>query len=335
MAEEKAARDLLDVLLGPFRAYCVYAAAKLGVVDGLRDGPRTAAELASRTGTHPEALVRLLRMLGTLGVTEGDGHGRHRLGPSGELLRSDRDDSMRGLVLCYGEQFYPPFRHIVHSMRTGEQSFGEAFGAPLFDYYSRNPEAGRVFDDAMVAGGTMVFRSVPSAFDFSAARHVVDVAGGNGTLLATILHAHPQLRGTLAEVPRLLEPARELLRTREVGERCTVTVSDVFTAVPPGADVYLLSRVLHDWDDERCRAILRTVRAAMDPGASLLVLERILPAADEPSLAVDFDLHMLVTTGGRERNFADYDDLFARTGFVRRTTAPLPVGFRLLVATAE
>lgn len=332
MSDEKAARELLDMMLAPVRSYCVYAAAKLGIADELQDGPRSTAALADSTGTHPDALGRLMRMLGALRITESDESG-HRLGPLGELLVTDGDGSMRDLALCYTEQFYPPFARIVHSLRTGEQSFPDVFGSPVFEYYTENPEAGSHFDAAMSAGTTF-FRSVPSAFDFSSARHVVDVAGGRGALLAIILEQHPQLRGTLAEVPRLVEPARDYLRDRGLTERCEVVATDIFADVPERADIYLLSRILHDWDDERCHTLLRAIRSAAAPGASLLVIERVLPAGTEPALAIDFDMHMLVNAGGRERSIAEYDGLFEATGFVRQNTASLHLEVQMQVATA-
>lgn len=328
-----AAHDLLDLLMAPFRAHCVYAAAALRIPDRLSAGVGTAEQLAEQTGADIDALRRLLRMLAALDVVAGDDRAGYRLGALGELLRSDHPQSMRDLPLCYAEQFYPPFRHVLNSLDTGGQSFARVFDEPLFEYFAHHPEAGRLFDGAMAASA-VVFQAVPTAVDFSHARHVVDVAGGDGTLLASILAAHPHLRGTLAEVPRLAGSALDRLSARGVADRCEVVGCDFFAAVPPGGDTYVLSRVLHDWDDQRCGDLLRRVRAAMAPLTTLLVVERVVPKEGEASLAVDFDLHMLVNTGGRERTLAEYDALLVRAGFSRRATVDLPLDVHVLVAVA-
>ncbi|GAA2801700.1 methyltransferase [Saccharopolyspora taberi] len=328
------ARGMVELLLAPARAYAVYAFVKLELADRLHEGTRSHSELAEQTGTHPEALRRLLRMLTSLDVVTGDDVNGFALGPRGDLLRRDHPKSMSDLAILYGEQAYPSFGQILHSIRTGEQSFPQVFGTTWVDYYVEHPEAGHVFDRAMNAGNAF-FSAVPDAFAFAEAKSVVDVGGGNGALLEVILKANPGLSGVLAETPRIGDSARERLSATGVADRCEVVATDFFESVPANHDVYLLSRILHDWDDEDCRTVLRNVRAAVDPGATLLIIERVIPVDGRPSLAFDWDIHMLMNTGGQERTLGEFQSLLDQTGFSYSHSATLPLDVTLLVATAE
>jgi SAM-dependent methyltransferase len=328
--EESPARELLELLVGPFRAYAIYAAAKLGIADRLADGPQTSAELAQQVGADADSLGRLLRLLAGLGiVTSGDGR-RFGLTPRGELLSSG-PGSMRDLAICYGEQLYRPLAQLPHSVRTGEPGFPRVFGKPWLDYYADHPDAARRFDGAMAAGSAF-FAELPEVYDFSHARTVVDIGGGNGALLAAILAAHPHLTGIVLELPHVVHATRDWLRRHRLADRCQAIGGDFFASVPPAGDVYLLSRILHDWEDERCLALLSTCRQAMRPGSELLIVERVIPAGGQPSLALEWDIHMLVNTGGRERTEAEYHALLHRSDFQLRSLRPLPLDLSVLVA---
>lgn len=335
MVDADGAGRLLDTLLAPFRAYCVYAAVELGIPDRLTARPVDSGQLADELDVDADSLRRLLRMLASLRIVESAGGDAYRAGELGPLLRTGESNSMRGLAVCYAEQFYTPFRRIVSCIRGGRQGFADVFGAPLFEYYARNPREGHVFDQAMAAGSAF-FRGVPALRGFPDAGRVVDVGGGDGSLLAECLRASPRLHGTLAEMPRLLDPARRRLAERGVADRCTFVGCDLFDEVPAGGDVYVLSRVLHDWDDTHCRRVLAVVRAAMRADSRLLVLERVVPDdPTAPSFALDFDVHMLVNTGGRERNAAEYEALVTSAGLQWTDTADLPLGMHALTITRD
>jgi O-methyltransferase domain len=327
------ARELLALLAGPFRAYAIYAAAKLGFADGLADGPKTSSELAEHVGADPDSVHRLLRLLAGLGiVTDGGGDG-FSLTPRGELLQS-APGSMRDLAICYGEQFYRPLAELTHSVRTGEPAFPRVFGKPPFDYYAEHAEAARLFDGAMAAGSAF-FAEIPRAYDFSRARTIVDVGGGDGALLAAILAAHPSAAGIVLDRPHVVEATRASLRRHGLADRCEVVAGDFFASVPSGGDVYILSRILHDWEDEPSLALLSACRRAMTRDSELLIIERVIPDDGRPSLALEWDIHMLANTGGRERTEAEYHDLLGRAGFVPCALRPLPLDVSLLVAIEQ
>ncbi|MDQ3809571.1 MAG: acetylserotonin O-methyltransferase [Chloroflexota bacterium] len=323
---------LLRMMTGYWVSKALHVAAELGVADLLRDGPRPADELASACGAHPPALYRLLRALASVGVfTEGEGR-RFALTPLAELLRSDRPDSMRALARMYGSEQYRAWDGLLDSIRTGTPAFDRAFGASYFDYLARSPEAGAVFDQAMTGWTTQVADAVVEAYDFPASGTVVDVGGGRGLLLATILRARPNLRGVLFDLPHVVVGAQPLLAAAGVADRCTVVGGDFFASVPAGGAVYLLAQILHDWDDERCRVILANCRGAMRPDGKLLVVEQVLPPGDEPALGKWLDLHMLVLLTGRERTEAEYRALLGAAGFQLSQVMPTTSGASIVEA---
>ena len=313
---------LLTVMTGAWATQAVATMAELNIADHLADHPGMSAErLATLTGTHPDALRRLLRYLTSLGLlTSADG--TYHLTATGQPLRTGTEFSLHPLAQLYGGPFYDSFAGLTHSVRTGEEAFAHRYGQHHFPYFAQHPELGSLFHRAMAASAEM-FTPVPTLIDFSAVREVVDVGGGNGALLGHVLRAHPHLKGVLFDRPDALEAARTQLT-----ERCTFVTGDFTRSVPEGGDVYLLSRVLHDWDDERCLTILGRCAEAMRPGAQLLLVERLLPAPT----AVAWDVHMLCNVGGRERDEAHYTRMLAEAGFEVRGCHDLPLGASLIDA---
>ncbi|MFJ3922266.1 methyltransferase [Streptomyces sp. NPDC090022] len=340
------AETLLRLLTGAWTTQALAAFARLGLPDAMDPSTSYRAEdLARLTGTHPRALATLLRYLAMLGAVtrdqepdrapdqEPDGF---RLTGLGALLRTDEPGSMRPLALLYGGPFYRSFGGLDHAVRTGEPAFDHLFGENHFDHFARDPELADLFDRSMASSARM-FQPLPAhpvitaAARASAPATVVDVAGGTGELLGRLLTAHPRLRGILLERPHAVEAARRLLDAAGCGARCDYRAGD-FADVPPGGDVYVLSRVLHDWDDDRCREILRHCARAMPAHADLLIVERLLPADGSPSLATAWDLHMLCNVGGRERRTDHYARLLADAGLELVGHSPLPLDAHVLHA---
>ncbi|MEU8763850.1 methyltransferase [Streptomyces sp. NPDC048659] len=337
--DPQAAESLLRLLTGAWTTQALAACARLRLPEAMsRDTGIGVRELARTVDAHPESLATLLRYLAMLGVvTEGpDGF---RLTVVGSLLSAEAPGSMRPLALMYGGPFYQSFAHLTHTVRSGLPAFDHFFGENHFDHFSADPELAALFDQSMVSSAP-IFDALPShpvlgAASASAsaegARTVVDIAGGTGELLGRILTAHPALRGVLLERPQVLAAARAHLSGIEAGARCSYHAGD-FADVPAGGDVYVLSRVLHDWDDDRCRSILRSCVAAMPDDADLLVVERLLPGDGSPSLATAWDLHMMCNTGGRERTAEHYGRLFAECGLTLVGHTPLALGAHTLHA---
>ncbi|WP_405506601.1 methyltransferase [Streptomyces purpurascens] len=328
------AETLLRLLTGAWTTQALATFAQLRVPDAM-DGERGAGvgKLARETGARPRNLATLLRYLAMLGAVE-EGHDGFRLTELGALLRAGAPGSMRALALMYGGPFYASFAGLGHTVRTGEVAFEHVFGENHFDHFARDPHLAELFDQSMAAGSAM-FDPVPTHPALTAAAEapdggtVVDVAGGNGELLGRVLAAHPRLNGVLLERPHAVETARRLLKEAGHGTRCDFLAGD-FADVPAGGDVYLLSRVLHDWDDERCREILGHCARAMPDHADLLVVERVLPSDGSVSLATAWDLHMMCNVGGRERQAAHFGRLFADAGLALVGRVPLPLDGNVL-----
>jgi orsellinic acid C2-O-methyltransferase len=324
-ADDSAAgrRRLRELVFGFARTQLVYVAAALGIPDLVAAGVDDPAALAAETGADPDALRRLLRGLAAAGVVAEGADGRVALTAAGEALRDGVPGSLRSIALAAGGEWYGVWGALLPSVRSGEVAFERVHGAPLFAWYADHPEAAAAFDQRMVDATTGTAAAVLAAVDFSPFRTLVDLGGGRGQFLAAVLRATPGLRGVLFDLPPLAERARAELAAAGLGARSETVAGDFFADPLPPADAYLLSQILHDWDDDRCAAILRAVRRAIDPGGRLFVVETLLPErVTGPAVAVDHDLLMLTITGGRERTEAEYRALFAAGGFAVERVAP-------------
>ena len=331
MPDENLSSVMLRLLQGSWVTQSLHVVAALGVADHLADGPRTSEELAAVTGAHADSLHRVLRYLVSLGVFAGDDTTGFRLTPLGELLRSDVPGSARDRAVAYGTYNYRAFAELLHTVRTGEPAFDHVYGMPAYDYIGAHPEIARRFDRTMQTGGSF-FAHLPEQYDFSGTRTVVDVAGGNGTLLTALLTAVPGLCGILLDTGHVIEAARDNLRTQGVLDRCELVAGSFLDAVPKGGDVYTLSRILHNWEDETCDRILERCHEAMDAEATLLIIERLVPEGESPGAALATDINMLAVFGGRERTATEFRTLLDKAGFDLSGQRALPPDTTLLIA---
>ena len=318
----------------------VNAATKLGVADVLGKGPLTFDEIAQATQTQPRMMHRLLRALAAFEVVKDLGSGRFELTPVGDCLRADSPASVRPLVLLFGsEGFWQAFGSLDTCVKTGQNAYQILHGIESsFAYYEKHPDAARIFDDAMSAGSALVGATAAKAYDFSGMGQVVDVGGGHGKVLASILKAHPNLRGILFDLPRVAEGASAFLAKEGVADRCETKGGDMFDSVPAGADLYLLSHVIHDWDDHQATQVLRVCRRAMAPSAKLLILDRVMPERVEPNPMVQgnvlLDLRMMVgTVGGRERTAEEFRSLLSAANLQLARVIPTPAPVSVIEAT--
>jgi hypothetical protein len=304
----------------------IYVAAKLGMADHLANGPMAVDDLAAITHSDASSLQRLLRALTSVGVFTETAPSQYGLTPLAALLQTGTPNSMRSLAIVYGDELYRAWADFLHSVHTGHPAFEHHFGVGPFTYYAEHPEAGSTFNEAMVGYTNSVAGAVTATYDFSPFTSVVDVEGGYGALLASILRQNRAQRGVLFDQPHVLAGAESFLAAAGVADRCTRVGGDFFAAVPSGGDAYVLSQILHDWDDERCVLILRQCRRAMAERGKLLVVEIVVPPGEEPSFGKWLDLHMLAITGGRERTAEEYDNLFRAAGFAVAGVLPTAAG---------
>jgi O-methyltransferase domain/Dimerisation domain len=307
--------QLEQMLAGVAMTHSIYAAAKLGIADLLTDGPRNTEELASLAAVDPPSLYRLLRALASVGVFTEIAPATFALTSIAERLKTDAPDSLRAWAIFTGEIAVRCWGELMHSLRTGHPAFESVFGRSIFEHLEAHPDDAAVFDHHQAQGGLALHAAVAAAYDFGAIHTIVDVGGGNGSLAAAILKRHPDVRAAIFDLPHVIERARAAAAAHPTqSSRCDYIGGSFFDCIPPGADAYMLSRVLHDWDDNRAATILTNCRRAMHAGARLLVIERIVPHGNEPHESKFIDLNMLIITGGRERTEHEYRALFERSG---------------------
>ena len=315
LTHEPAEALLMKMMSGFAVSQSLYVAARLGVADHLKDGPKTVGEVARATGVNEAALYRVLRLLASVGVFAEAGGRTFSLSPLAEKLLSG-PGSMRALTIHMLEG--PSWRawgELLHSVRTGETAFPHANGAEVFPFYLAHPESAEPFNEAMVEFSAAVGEAVVRAYDFSPYRVIADIGGGHGQLLASILAANPRSEGVLFDQPEVVEGGRARMEAMGLGGCVRVEGGNFFESVTEGADAYVLKFIIHDWDEERALTILRNIHRAAPEGAKLLLVEAVVPEADTPSLSKLLDVHMMVMTGGRERTEAEYRELLARAGF--------------------
>lgn len=295
----------------------IAAVAKFGVADVIARDVQNTADIARELSLNEDALFRTLRALSSQGIFEETSLRSFRHTALSEPLRSDVPGSVRPLLLFSSSEFcLGPFQEFAYSLETGIASRQLLSGVNSFEYLAQNPELARIFDDAMTGFTNLIGPAVANAYDFSAWESLMDVGGGNGILLSHILKAHNGLRGILADVPHVLERARERgYLAGDLASRASTLPCNFFENVPAGARAYLMKSVIHDWDDEQAVQILRNCRGAIPANGVLLLVELGLSGANEPSGGKIIDLFMLVITGGKERTPDEYASLLSRAGF--------------------
>jgi hypothetical protein len=324
--------QLLALVRGHRLTDMIGVLARLGIPDLLATGAADAPTLATATGTHAPTLYRLLRTLAATGVLHEDEDGRFTLTAAGAYLASDHPESLAGWVsLIDRPAMREAWAHLEHSVRTGENSFKALHGEDVWEWRRHEPDEEALFNRAMTSLSAGVGASVATAFDFSTASVVADIAGGAGSLLAAILVAHPRLRGILFDQPAVVAHPIELERAG-VLDRCTVVGGSFFDGVPAGAEVYLMKAILHDWEDAEATTILRNIRAVIPADGALLVVERVIGPPNEDLEGKISDLHMLVMPGGRERTATEWAALLQAGGFALAEIRPIPGTWQVLVA---
>jgi SAM-dependent methyltransferase len=323
--------QMLQIIAGFWAARCVYVAAKLGIADLLEDGPKTAHELASRTHSHPPSLFRVLRALAGAGVLTQDGQNRFGQTPLSETLRSDVPGSIRAFAITeLGEEHYPAWGELLHSVRTGGIAFDKAFGEPVWEFFRKHPENARVFNDAMSGLTAQAEAAIHGAYEFSGIRTILDAGGGHGRLLTSILRRNPQMRGILFDSPQVIEGARDAVAASDVADRCQLVGGDFFASVPEGADAIVMKWIIHDWNDDQSVAIMKTCHRALPAGGRLILVEAVVPDTSEFHFSKFIDLNMLVMTGGRERTAAEFRALYEAAGFSLTRIVPTESPFSVI-----
>jgi hypothetical protein len=305
----------------------IQVAVALGLADRVADSSQSISNLALEADAEPSMLLRLCRALAAFGIFAVDGDGNLSQTARSEALRKNIKPSLYHAIMYWTlPHLWASWANLEHTVRTGESAFDAVFGMSKFEYLKTNPKEAELFDLFMHNSPDDRHAAVVAAYDFSKADLVIDIGGGNGALLSAILNANPQARGLLFDQENVVEAANQALK--DFTGRLQVQAGSFFKSIPAGGDVYTMSQILHDWDDEHCLKILANTRAAMGLNKRLLVIERLLePEAGQTNPMIYLaDINMMVNLHGRERSLSEFTQLFTACGFgtpqVTHTTSP-------------
>jgi hypothetical protein len=304
---------MLQMLAGFQLSQALFVIAELDVPALLLAEPRTVAELAQATGADADALGRVIRVLETVGVFRVTG-GTVEVTDLGATLADGTPWSVRGLARYWRETHYAPFGDLLHTVRTSEPAATRYFGKPFFDWVAEDPRLADLQNAGMGAGGFGLRDLALAGYRLPGPGTVADIGGADGNLLRLLLAGDPERRGIVFDLPEVVAGAPATLAAAGLADRVEVAGGDFFSSVP-AADIYVLSEVLHDWDDDKGLQILRSIAAAAPRPAHLVLLEMVVPEDSTPHPAKNVDLVMLAMLGGRERTAADWRRLLQAGGF--------------------
>jgi ubiquinone/menaquinone biosynthesis C-methylase UbiE len=313
--EIPAPLQMLQVMSGFWISRCVYIVAKLGIADLLKDGPKNADDLAAASGTHAPSLFRVLRALAAVDVLTQSEDNRFGNTPMSETL-CEGPASLRWFAMTeLGEEHYPAWGELMHSVRTGEIAFDKAFGEPVWEFFGKNPENARIFNNAMSGMTAQAEAALHAAYKFEGINTIMDVGGGHGGFITSILERNPAMRGILFDSPQVIEGARPKLAAAGMTDRCQIVGGNFFELVPEGADAIAMKWIIHDWNDEQSITIMKNCARALPDNGKLILVEAVVPPGDEMHFAKFIDLNMLVMTGGKERTEEEFRQLYESAGF--------------------
>ncbi|WP_251069545.1 methyltransferase [Streptomyces sp. ISL-96] len=326
-----AVRQVLGDSLGYLYPAALRVALRTDIAGHLTDGPKTAAQLAELTGVHAPSLHRVLRFLATRGIFREDTDSAFHLTPAAHVLRTDVPYSVRSTALLLTDEMYwKSTGRLEDTVRDGSTAFNDIFGAPLFDYLDQNEESARTFHTGIADLSAIEQGGIAASYDFPATGKIIDVGGGPGGFLRTVLANNPGLHGVLYEQDAVLQ--QHQLDDEAIAGRWETAEGNFFDVAPTGGDIYVLKRVLHDWSDDDSLRILQAVRKAMSDQARLLVVDAVVPPGNDPHPAKLYDVAMMTIFDGKERTEPEFKELLAAAGLRLVRVIPTPGTVSILEA---
>ena len=307
--------QILQMVTSGWISAAVASLAELGVADHVDRTPRSSEEIAAKVGAKPDALYRLMRATASVGVLSETSDKRFVETPLSAALRSDAVPCTREFAMFNSADWHVRgWQHLAETIRTGDRPLEKIYGMPLFEYLDKNPADGGVFNRAMTNLSMLDAPAVADAYDFSGIGHLTDVGGGQGLLLATILERNPHLKGTLYDLPQVMDGVAGG-PTEPVKDRIQFVAGSMFESVPAGSDAYMMKYIIHDWPDETCVKLLKSCRANVNAGGKLLVIDMVMSGPNEFHFSKIADLEMMLFPSGKERTEAEFRELFEAAGW--------------------
>ena len=322
---------LFQMVIGKWISQAVGTVVEIGVPDQLTKGARRCGDIAREADVSEDGLYRLLRALASVGLFAETANRRFKLTPMGQLLRRDHPESVAGYAhFTAHDSTWRPWGRLGYSVKSGLPAFDGVFGVPIFEYLAKNPDVASVFDEAMTSISTVEAGVTCDAYDFKGVETLMDVAGGHGLLLATVLRRHKTMRGVLFDLPHVVPGATATFTRAGIMGRVRIESGDFFKELPSGADAVIMKHIIHDWDDASATRILQTCHRALGPRGKVLIVDPVVPPGNVPHYGKLLDLEMLVLTPrGRERTKIEFTRLLRSAGFrlsrVVPTKSPLSI----------
>ncbi|KST68511.1 methyltransferase [Mastigocoleus testarum] len=326
---------LIQMIAGKWVSQSIYVASSLGIADLLKDGAKHIDEIAQATGTYSPKLYRLLRALASIDVFIEIEEYKFALTPIAEYLRSDIPNSLRAFSRIEGDEWsWRSWGEILHAIKTNQSLFHRLYQVEnAYEYFTKNSKSADLFNNAMTSlTRNTIIPVILDSYDFSCVEKVVDVGGGHGALIASILTSYPQISGVLYDLPHVTAEASRLLHEEGVAKRCEIVSGDFYVSIPSGGDAYILSQILHNFDDDHCIKILKNVRHAMAEKGKLLVIQAVISPGNEPCFNKFLDLALMISidSGGQERSESRYCQLFEAAGFLLNQIVPSSAPVRVI-----
>ena len=311
--EKEASEKVMQLLTATWINQPLYVVTRLGIPDILSKEPKTVENLSEITKSHTPFLYRIMRALASIGFFYESENRVFSITPMGEMLQKNK---MQPIVLMFLSEWHNhAWEKLFHSVQTGDAAFDTAFGKPCFEWLKENPEEADIFNKANQIKAIASHTTITKVYNFSTLKSIVDIGGGYGGLLYNILNAFPRIKGTIADLPYMKEKAEIQIADNNLRERCDFRECDFFKKIPDGYDCYILSNILHDWDDEKSEMILKNCHNAMHQNGILIVIESIIPDRNVFSIAKLLDIEVLIMGGGKERTEIEYRELLNKSGF--------------------
>jgi len=321
-ADATMTRNPQEILLQTGLAYiasaCLNTAVKLRIPDLIGSGSKDVDVLALKSGIDPDYLFRVLRVLEVSQIVVRTAPRSYKLTDAGQLLRRGVPGSMSDCIEWIADPLHLKlYSELKHSVEEGRTTFDRVYGEPFFSWISKpeNRDEAAVFNNAMTNISEMCTPAFLEAYDFSAFTKIVDVGGGHGALLRSILHAYPTATGIVAEMSALIPATKRAIAEDRLASRCEAAECNFFEAVPAGGDCYLMKHIVHDWADGPALQLLRNIRSVMPANGRLILAEAVIDDSAEPHPGKLLDIEMMAFVGGRERTRNEFWQLLQSAGF--------------------
>lgn len=313
--DESSSSALLEIIYGYKKTQALFVAAKLGIADILVNGSKTADELAKATSVNSRSIYHLMRLLVSMGIFSAEKNDEFQLNPMGKYLLTGTSDSLRGTILANGDEGYQAWGNLLYGVNTGENPFNYTFKMSFYSYFKQNSEAAVNFNEWMKETTREWILPLFEAYDFSEVKTLVDVGGNIGILTAFILNKNPKMQAILFDQEEVVVGANQILEGAGVADRCQIVGGNFFESIPPGGDLYLISRVLLNWDDADAIKILKNCYEAMTAKDRLMVVDFMFPQGKiSPIIGVN-SLNLFVMCGDFMRTEDEFSNLLSSSGF--------------------